>query len=109
MWPLSRLSPETCTSAFGALATIVPSASRTTMSRMRTAVPPLSVRSICVPPTSTRRPLPKFSSIAEASQGVTTSSWIGPLDNLHHKARQAMTIAPATAAAPKATRPSTWP
>ena len=40
MWPLRRLNPETCTSAFGALATIVPSASRTTMSRIRTAVPP---------------------------------------------------------------------
>ena len=38
MWPLSRLMPETRTSAFGALATIVPSESRTTMSRRRTAV-----------------------------------------------------------------------
>ena len=66
--------PETRTSAFGALATTVPSASRTTMSRMRTAVPPFSVRSIWVPPTSTWWLLPKFSSIAEASHGVTTSS-----------------------------------
>ena len=46
MWPLNRLMPETRTSAFGALATTVPSASRTMMSRMRTAVAPLSVRSI---------------------------------------------------------------
>ena len=45
--------PETRTSAFGALATTAPSASRTTMSRMRTAVPPLSVCSIWVPPTTT--------------------------------------------------------
>ncbi len=74
MWPLSRLMPETRTSALGALATTVPSGSRTTMSRMRTAAPPFSVRSICVPPTSTRCSLPKFSSMAEASHGVATSS-----------------------------------
>ena len=37
IWPLSRLMPETRISAFGALATMVPSGSRTTMSRTRTA------------------------------------------------------------------------
>ena len=109
IWPRNRLSPETRTSAFGALATTVPSASRTTMSRMRTAVPPSSVRSICVPPTSTRRPLPKFSSMAEASHGVTTSSWMGPLDSLHHKPRQATATTAATAPAPMAARRRTWP
>ena len=104
IWPRNRLSPETRTSAFGALATTVPSVSRTTMSRMRTAVPPSSVRSICVPPTSTRRPLPKFSSMAEASHGVTTSSWMGPLDSLHHKPRQATATTAATAPATMAAR-----
>ena len=42
--------PEMPISAFGALATTTPSASRTTMSRMRTEVRPCSSRSICVPP-----------------------------------------------------------
>ena len=51
--PVNRPEPETPTSAFGALATTVPSASRTTMSRMRSAVRPLASRSSCVPPTST--------------------------------------------------------
>ena len=59
----------------------------------------------CVPPTSTAA-LPKFSSMAEASHGVTTSSWMGPLDSLHHKPRQASPDA-ATAPAPIATRRST--
>ena len=39
------------TSAFGADATTAPLASRTTMSRSRNAVRPLSSRSSCVPPT----------------------------------------------------------
>ncbi len=88
MWPLSRLMPETRISAFGALATTVPSGSRTTMSRTRTAAPPFSVRSIWVPPTSTCSRLPKFSSIADTSQGVNASSWIGPLASRHHSPRQ---------------------
>jgi hypothetical protein len=45
MRPVNRPVPETPTSAFGALATMVPSASRTTMSRMRSAVRPLASRS----------------------------------------------------------------
>ena len=89
IWPLNRLKPETWISAFGALATTVPSGSRTTISRTRTAAPPFSVRSIWVPPTSTRSRLPKFSSIADTSQGVKTSSWIGPLESRHHSPRAA--------------------
>ena len=89
MWPLRRLSAETCTSAFGALATTAPSASRTTMSRIRTAVPPFSVRSIWVPPTSTWSRLPKFSSMAEASHGVKASICIGPLSSRHQSPRKA--------------------
>ncbi len=104
IWPLNRLLPDTRTSAFGALATIVPSASRTTMSRSRTAVPPLSVRSIWVPPTSTWRLLPKFSSIAAASQGVTMSSWIGPLASRHHSAKIPSITTPPSAAKMMATR-----
>ena len=102
--PRRRLIPETRTSAFGALATTVPSASRTTMSRIRTAVPPFSVRSICVPPTSTWWPLPKFSSMAEASHGVITSSWIGPLVSRHHSARHPTMMTAAKAPSPIAVR-----
>ena len=51
--PISRLLPESPTSAFGALATTVPSASRTTMSRSRSDVRPFASRSSCVPPTAT--------------------------------------------------------
>ena len=88
IWPLNRLKPETWISAFGALATTVPSGSRTTISRTRTAAPPFSVRSNWVPPTSTRSRLPKFSSIADTSHGVKTSSWIGPLESRHHRPPQ---------------------
>ena len=49
--PVSRPAPDMPTSAFGALATTVPSASRTTMSRKRSDVRPFSSRSIWVPPT----------------------------------------------------------
>jgi hypothetical protein len=52
--PVISPEPEKLTSAFGALATISPCASRTTMSRMRSAVRPLASRSSCVPPTATR-------------------------------------------------------
>jgi hypothetical protein len=45
MRPVNRPVPEMPTSAFGALATTVPSASRTTMSRMRSDVRPLASRS----------------------------------------------------------------
>ena len=54
MRPVSRLTPLTPTSAFGALAMTVPCASRTTMSRRRSAERPTSSRSSTVPPTSTR-------------------------------------------------------
>ena len=74
------------TSAFGALATTVPSASRTTMSRKRNEVRPFSSRSICVPPTVTVCLPPKFFSIAAFSHGVAMSSSIGPLASRHHKA-----------------------
>ena len=54
MRPVSRAEPEMPTSAFGALATTVPSASRTTMSRMRSDVRALlASRSSWVPPIST--------------------------------------------------------
>ncbi len=55
----ARICPEKSpalerpTSALGAVATMVPSGSRTTMSRMRSAVRPLASRSSCVPPTLT--------------------------------------------------------
>src|SRR5205807_2501480 len=62
MRPASRPAPEIPTSALGALATMVPSASRTTMSRMRSDVRRLlASRSIWVPPISTSWPGPKFS------------------------------------------------
>ncbi len=84
-WPVSKPRPEIPTSALGALATTVPSASRTTMSRSRSEVRPVSSRSICVPPTTTVFLPPKFSSIAAFSQGVAISSSIGPLDSRHHR------------------------
>ena len=84
--PVSRLVPEMPTSAFGALATMVPSASRTTMSRKRNDVRPFSSRSIWVPPTDTVCLPPKFCSIAAFSHGVATSSSIGPLERRHHSA-----------------------
>ena len=86
MRPVNRPVPETPTSAFGALATMVPSASRTTMSRMRSDVRPFASRSICVPPISTSWPAPKFSLIAAVSHGVAMSSSIGPLESRHQSA-----------------------
>ena len=53
-WPVSKPRLEIPTSALGADATTVPSGSRTTMSRSRSAARPSSVRSSCVPPTSMR-------------------------------------------------------
>ena len=84
--PVISPEPEKLTSALGALATISPWASRTTMSRMRSAVRPLASRSSCVPPTAMRWWLPKFSSIAAVSQGVAISKSIGPLPSRHHSA-----------------------
>ena len=96
--------PERPTSAFGALATTVPSASRTTMSRRRKEVRPFSSRSIWVPPTTTVCLPPKFSSIAAFSHGVAMSSSIGPLDRRHHRPSTA-TVATATLiAAPQNSR-----
>ncbi len=86
MRPVNRPEPEMPTSAFGALATTVPSASRTTMSRMRSDVRPLASRSSWVPPSSTSWPPPKFSLIAAVSHGVAISSSIGPLDRRHQSA-----------------------
>ena len=83
--------PEMPTSAFGALATTVPSASRTTMSRKRREVRPFSSRSICVPPTVTVCLPPKFFSIAAFSHGVAMSSSIGPLASRHHRPAMATT------------------
>jgi len=71
----------------GALATTVPSASRTTMSRNRNDANPFSSRSICVPPTTTVCLSLKFSSIAALSQGVAISRSIGPLDSRYHSVR----------------------
>ncbi len=51
--PRSRLTVENPASAFGALATMVPSSSRSTMSRMRTAMRLFSSSSMTVPPIST--------------------------------------------------------
>ena len=51
--PVINPEAEMPTSALGALATTVPSGSRTTMSRMRSAVRPPASRSSWVPPTST--------------------------------------------------------
>ena len=83
--PVSRPVPEMPTSAFGAVATTVPSASRTTMSRKRNDVRPFSSRSIWVPPTDTVCLPPKFFSIAAFNHGVATSSSIGPLVRRHHR------------------------
>ncbi len=83
-WPRNRPMPESPTSAFGALATMVPSASRTTTLSRRSEVRPFSSRSICVPPTVTVCLPPKFSSMAAFSQGVATSSSIGPCASRHH-------------------------
>ena len=94
MRPVSRPVPETPTSAFGALATTVPSASRTTMSRMRSDVRPFASRSIWVPPISTSWPAPKFSLIAAVSHGVAISSSIGPLESRHHRATIATSTRP---------------
>ena len=95
MRPRRRLTPEMPTSAFGALATMVPSASRTTMSRMRSDVRPFfASRSSWVPPISTSCPAPKFSLIAAVSHGVAISSSIGPLESRHHSANSASITAP---------------
>ena len=95
MRPASRPAPEMPTSALGALATMVPSASRTTMSRMRSDVRRLlASRSIWVPPISTSWPGPKFSLIAAVSHGVAISSSIGPLDRRHQSANSARKTRP---------------
>ena len=82
--PISSAVPDSLTSAFGALATMAWSRSRTTISRMRTAMRIRPARSIWVPPTSTVLPWPIFSSIAAASQGVAMSRLIGPAPSRHH-------------------------
>ena len=97
MRPANRLEPEMPTSALGALATTVPSASRTTMSRMRNDVRPLASRSSWVPPISTSWPLPKFSPIAAVSHGVAISSSIGPFDSRHQRATSASMTRPPSA------------
>ena len=94
MRPVKSPMPEMPTSAFGALATMLPSASRTTMSRMRSDVCPLASRSSWVPPISTSCPPPRFCLIATVSQGVATSSSIGPLDSRHHNAPTASAASP---------------
>ncbi len=94
MRPVKSPMPEMPTSAFGALATMLPSESRTTMSRMRSDVRPLASRSICVPPISTSCPPPRFSLIATVNHGVATSSSIGPLDSRHHNAPTASAARP---------------
>ena len=65
----------------------VPCASRTTMSRKRSAERPTSSRSSTVPPTSTRCWPPSFSSIAEVSHGVTKSIATGPVESCHQTCR----------------------
>ena len=98
-FPVSRPRPERPTSAFGAVATTVPSASRTTMSRKRKDVRPFSSRSIWVPPTTTVCLPPKFFSIAAFNHGVAISSSIGPLVRRHHRPAMATaTIATASVA-----------
>ena len=82
--PIRSAVPDSFTSAFGAVATMTWSRSRTTMSRMRTAIRIRPARSICVPPTATVLPWPIFSSIAAASQGVATSRLMGPAPSRHH-------------------------
>ena len=98
--PVNRPQPDTPTSAFGALATTVPSASRTTMSRMRSDTRPLASRSSWVPPSTTSWPPPRFSLIAAVSHGVATSSSIGPLDRRHHSATIASRTRPPSVAPP---------
>ena len=82
--PIRSAVPDSFTSAFGAVATTAWSRSRTTMSRIRTAIRIRPARSICVPPTSTVLPWPILSSIAAASHGVATSRLIGPAPSRHH-------------------------
>ena len=82
--PIRSAVPDSFTSAFGAVATMTWSRSRTTISRMRTAIRIRPARSICVPPTATVLPWPIFSSIAAASQGVATSRLMGPAPSRHH-------------------------
>ena len=101
--------PEMPTSAFGALATTVPSASRTTMSRRRKEVRPFSSRSIWVPPTATVCLPPKFSSIAAFSHGVARSSSIGPLDSRHHRPAMATATTAKVSVAPQKQPPHQWP
>ena len=103
-WPLNRAVPESPTSALGALATTVPSASRTTMSRSRKVGRPFSSRSIWVPPTSTVWPPPKFCSIAFFSHGVATSTSIGPCASRHHRPAAPSTASTAAAVAPSMSR-----
>ena len=99
-FPVMMSLPDTPTSALGALATTTPWASRTTMSRTRSAVRPLASRSSCAPPTLTRWWLPKFSSMAAASHGVATSKSIGPLPRRHHSATNPISATqPSTAVA----------
>jgi hypothetical protein len=97
---VNRLSPEIPTSAFGALATTVPWASRTTMLRSRSAERPTSSRSSTVPPTSMRCWPPSRASIAEVSHGVTKSIAIGPEPSCHHTTPQLTIAASATAPLP---------
>ena len=98
--PVRRLMSLTPTSAFGALATTVPCASRTTISRRRSAERPTSSRSSRVPPTSTLCLPPSLSSIAEVSQGVTKSIAIGPEESCHQMTPLLTTAANATAPPP---------
>ena len=72
------------TSAFGAVATICPSRSRTMMSSTRTAMRARPARSIWVPPISTAYSLLTLSLIALVSHGVATSNAIGPSPSRHH-------------------------
>ena len=83
--------PDSFTSAFGAVATTARSRSRTTMSRIRTAILIRPARSICVPPTSTVLPWPILSSMAAASHGVATSRLIGPAPSRHHSPPKQLT------------------
>ena len=107
--PINSAVPESLTSAFGAVATIARSRSRTTMSRMRTAMRMRPARSIWVPPISTVLPWPIFSSIAGASQGVAMSRLIGPAPSRHHsppKQTTKITISAAVAIATRLTQRS---
>jgi hypothetical protein len=97
----SNADPEIPTSAFGALATTVPSGARTTMSRNRNEGLPSSSRSSWVPPTETVCEPPKFSSIADLSHGVAKSNSIGPLASRHHNPRKLATSSAAVIVAPQ--------